>query len=212
MPLLGWLRVGHLNYGLYELIQKYIHGDYAKQRKILLREFEAHAARSPDRRPLRVLELACGGGSLAGTFPPEIYIGIDASAERVAAARRNHPGHRFEACDVSGPEFDAHIAGADFIFCHGLLHHIDDAACRALVAKVQRLSKKPSAFVVIEPLLTKPWRNPGGYLIAKMDEGPYFRTAEGYGEFFRGLDLTLDRLSLFPRLPLHMEVYVSRFG
>ncbi|MEQ1918522.1 MAG: class I SAM-dependent methyltransferase [Elusimicrobiota bacterium] len=211
MPLLDFLRVGHLKYSLYELTQKYIHGDYAKQRKILLRELETHAARAPGRAAPRVLELACGGGSLAGIFPPDIYLGIDASTERVKAARLNHPEHHFEACDVTSPGFDAHIAGADFIFCHGLLHHIDDASCRALVLKSQRLAKKPATFVVIEPLLAAPWENPGGYLVAKMDEGYFFRTAEGYRDFFRDLDLRLDSFSLFPRLPLQMEVYIVRF-
>ena len=206
------IHFGHLDYRLYERIQVYIHGDYARQKAILGREFDRHAAEAPDRAACRVLELACGGGSLADAFPPERYLGIDRSSGRIEAARRGHPRHRFEAGDVTGPDLEGRLADADFVFCHGLLHHLDDGECRALVAAVRNLARKPATLVAIEPLLPEPWLNPAGFLVGKMDEGRFFRPDRGYRPLFGGQALRTESFSLFPRLPLRMTAYVARFA
>jgi SAM-dependent methyltransferase len=203
------VHVGHLRYDLYKRVQDYIHAGYVHQKAILTRTSIFHragAAASP-----RVLELACGGGSLAEVFPAESYTGIDASAERVAAARRDQPSRSFEVCEVDSPALEKAMSGSDFIFCHGLLHHIDDRDCAALLDRLARNARRPATFVAIEPLLPEPWRNPLGYLVGKLDEGRYFRSSAGYRRLFQGLDFTVERFSLLPRLPLDMEAFVVRW-
>mgnify|MGYP001610657759 FL=1 len=160
----------HLRYDWYKRSQDYIHRGYAPQKAILSRAWEEHRGAVPAAPRPRILELACGGGSLAEAFPGEDYIGVDASAERVEAARRDHPRHAFEVCDVNSPAFDALLARSDFVFCHGLLHHIDDRDCGALLSRLSRHAPKPATFVAIEPLLPKLWRNPLGYAVGMLDE------------------------------------------
>ena len=205
------IHVGHLRYGLYKRVQDLIHGGYRQQRGLLGRCWATHRMGAVRGRRARVLELACGGGSMVGAFHPDDYAGVDASAERIAAARRDHPHHRFDVVDVTGPAFDDVIAAADFVFCHGLLHHLDDAACRDLIARVGRVAARPSTFIAIEPLLPKPWRNPVGYAVGKLDEGHFFRESDGYRQLFGGLPLRTERFNLLPRLPLEMEAFVTRF-
>lgn len=202
------LHVGHLPAWLYRAVQSYLHGGYASHRRILGREREALRARGGGPR---VLELACGLGSLAELFPPEAYLGVDSSGGRVAAARAAHPGWRFETLDVTSPGFDRLLEGSSFVFCHGLLHHLGDRECRELIGRVRRSCPRPAAFVALEPLLPEPaWRNPPGWLLMKMDEGRFVRGSAGYRALFGDLPLSTERYTLLPRFPLEMEAYAAR--
>jgi 2-polyprenyl-3-methyl-5-hydroxy-6-metoxy-1,4-benzoquinol methylase len=202
--------VGHLRYGVYKRVQDFIHVGYAHQRAILESAWSTHGKASVAPGSTRVLELACGGGSLAEAFAPEEYVGVDASLERITAARRDHPRHQFEARDVTSPNLDDAIACAEFVFCHGLLHHISDAECQELIARVDRLVRKPATFIAIEPLLPRAWRNPLGYVVAKLDEGRHFRSSAAYRALFGVRPVTTTRFSLLPRLPLEMESFTTR--
>ena len=201
--------VGHLSYKFYRLTQAYLHPGYAKEKDVLLRQFEAHRARRSGSKPPRILELACGLGDLSGVFPIENYLGVDSSQARIAAARAANPGRHFEIVDVTSAHFDELIACADFIFCHGLLHHLNDENCRALIKRVYRLALRPATFVAMEPLAPeRPLLNPLGWLICKMDEGYFIRHADGYQALFTGWNFSTDHYDLMPRFPLDMEAYV----
>ena len=59
----------------------------------------------------RVLEIGCGPGDLLAATRPSLGVGIDASPQMVALARRRHASLRFhemsaESLDLEGREFD----------------------------------------------------------------------------------------------------------
>jgi SAM-dependent methyltransferase len=201
--------VGHLNYKLYRLIQAYLHPGYAKEKALLLRQFEAHRTRRASGSPPRILELACGLGDLSGIFPIENYLGVDASESRIAVARSENPGRRFEIVDVTSKHFDELIGSSDFIFCHGLLHHLSDTDCLGLIDRVRRHAPRPATFVAMEPVMPeRPLLNPLSWLICKMDEGYFIRRTAGYRALFTGESITTEPYDLMPRYPLGMEAYV----
>jgi len=204
-----------MKYNWYRLLQKYVHADYARQKAIISRQFKAHVASLPEKQlasyPAAVLELACGGGNLATTFPAASYLGLDISAERVTAACIQYPAYKFAVCDVTGPEFRNLLANFDFIFCHGLLHHLDDKSCYELMAHVRFLARKPTTFLAIEPILPFMWQNPLGFLLAKLDEGRYIRPSQGCCPFFVGGTIQIEALNYFPRWPVNMEAYMVKY-
>jgi SAM-dependent methyltransferase len=203
-----------MRYTVYKWLQDYVHTGHQRQRAILLREFESHVALNTQARQgsrSSVLELACGGGDLATVFPAETYLGIDLTADRIAAARREYPGYRFAVCDVNSTGFQALVREFDFIFCHGLLHHIDDQSCHTLLDQFQHLTPRPTTFVAIEPILPVVWKNPLGFFLARLDAGHYIRPPQRYQRFFENCQLRTEYLNYFPRWPVHMEAYIARY-
>ncbi len=200
-----------MTYTLYKMLQTYVHKDYAQQKAILSQEFQAHAAHLSTWplpfRTVQVLELGCGGGNLASIFPPQSYWGLDLSAERVKAAQREYPAYRFTVCPIPSPEFETLLREFDFIFCHALLHHLDDQSCHELLTLVRSSARKPTTFVAIEPILPVLWKNPLGFLLAKLDEGKYVRTSQQYLQFFQDGCVSAIALNFFPRWPVKEEAY-----
>ncbi len=195
-----------MKYWLYKCLQDYVHTGYAWQRGVLAREYQTHVKANGGPR---VLELGCGGGSLVTAFNPNVYTGIDVSEERIAAAQADYPGYSFIAAEIADKRIDEKLQEVGFVFCHGVLHHIDDAAVRALIERIRRSAIKPATFVAIEPILPNAWTNPPGYLIAKLDDGKWIRLSKDYRPFFSGCDLRVEKYSFFPRWPMHMEAYIA---
>ena len=198
-----------MRYRSYHRLQRYVHRGYQWQREVLRRALAEHRAIRDDAAP-RVVELASGGGNLADVFSGPEYVGIDLIPERVAAAAVAHPGHRFVVGDVSGSDVEHLLAGRDFVFCHGLLHHLDDLQCRQLVETVEAHVSRPATVVVMEPWLPAAWPNLPGHLLCKLDDGKFIRPRHAYaGLFAKGL-VREEATSNFPRWPVDMEAYVGR--
>jgi malonyl-CoA O-methyltransferase len=70
----------------------------------------AAGARAVPGSPKRVLEIGSGSGDgtavLAETFPDAEIVGVDLSEQMVQAARRAHPGSRFEVADAAALPFE----------------------------------------------------------------------------------------------------------
>jgi 2-polyprenyl-3-methyl-5-hydroxy-6-metoxy-1,4-benzoquinol methylase len=104
------------------------------------------AARSTSPRPLRVLDLACGGGHVVVSLARRAarhgirveWIGWDVSAAsveyaRTLAVRRRVQGVRFEIGDaLRGPMPDE----VDVALCTLFLHHLEDADAATLLRKM----------------------------------------------------------------------------
>lgn len=199
-----------MKYTFYKALQDYVHTGHLRQKKIIYSELETHKQFS--NQDPTVLELACGGGNLAPAFPAKRYLGIDLMPDRIAEAKKEFPEHEFRVCDTKSSEFEMLIGNYDFIFCHGLLHHIDDDTCRWLIQCIRDRAKKPTTFLAIEPVLEPFWRNPLGFFLAKMDDGRYVRTPQSYQVFFEGCDLRTKYLSYPPRWFVNMEAYSVKFA
>lgn len=94
----------------------------------------------------RVLDVGCGTGDI-GAFIAQrgaSVVGIDASAEMIAAARERHPGLDFRVHDATQLDFEHEF---DAVFSHATLHWVqppDDA-----IAGMRR-ALKPGGRVVAE--------------------------------------------------------------
>jgi len=120
-------------------------------------------------RPLRVLDVACGGGHVVVSLArlaaaeriPIDLIGCDASPvaldyARTHAERAGVKGVRFERADALR---DPMPAGIDVVLCTLFLHHLPDADVAALL---QRMKDAAALMVVVSDLR----RTRLGYLFA----------------------------------------------
>ena len=80
------------------------------------------------RAGVRLLDVGCGPGTISADFArrvtPGPVVGIDASAQVIAEARRDHPGVSFTTGDVYRLDFPD--ASFDIVHAHQLLQHLAD--------------------------------------------------------------------------------------
>jgi SAM-dependent methyltransferase len=156
----------------YDLLQYIVHGDYSVLGATILKAYDRH-------RPAKAIELGCGTGLLSRFFAGDEYTGVDTDAVRIELARRHHPEHEFVVGDATdlGAEY---LARFTFIFCHGWIHHLDDAQVRRLIDQIRVAAVRSGHLIellVLEPLMpNQPWLNPLGYGIAQADRGGRVRT------------------------------------
>lgn len=127
----------------------------------------------------RILDLGCGPADVAPLLGDVEYVGVDASAAYVAAARRRvGAGGRVHLASVL--EFDPGPAGSfDAVIAIGLLHHLDDiAAARAFELGARALGKG-GRMLTIDPceLPGLPWV---ARRLISLDRGSEVRSPEGY--------------------------------
>ena len=98
----------------------------------------------------RIVDIGCGTGELVRFLPGTEYVGFDASADYVQAARAQHGRlGRFVEARVGGaslvsePPFDLAIA-------FGVLHHLDDAEADRLFAEARSLLKPAGRLVTYD--------------------------------------------------------------
>jgi len=157
-----------------------VHGDHEASGRAILEAYNPY-------RPGLVLELGCGTGVLSKFFEPGEYVGCDLDAGRIESARENYPGHEFIVADATKlrPDF---VAGFSFVFCHAWVHHINDEPVRRILDRIAAGSlqaRRPIGMLVLEPLLPeRPFLNPLGYLLAKLDRGRFVRRDEAMRSLF----------------------------
>lgn len=145
-------------------------GGFRRHRELLAREF-------PEAGP-RILDVGCGSGLLAASFPPERYLGVDLQPEFLRRARVRNSAHVFCAMDARGlgladGAFDAAL------LC-GVIHHLDDAGARALLREVRRVLQPGGRLLMWEDVPTRSAGNLVGRLVHRLDAGGLIRTAEHY--------------------------------
>jgi SAM-dependent methyltransferase len=80
------------------------------------------------RAGIRLLDVGCGPGTITADFArrlaPGAVVGLDASTQVIAEARRDHPGIPFTIGDVYRMDFPD--ASFDIVHAHQLLQHLVD--------------------------------------------------------------------------------------
>jgi SAM-dependent methyltransferase len=135
-------------------------------------------------RVSHVLDVGCGPGTNAREFRHAEYLGVDISPRYVAEARRRH-GREFVVGDVTSwrPPTDARF---DFILVNSLLHHLDDAGVRRVLAMLRDALSEGGHLHLLELVL--PAEAGVARLLARADRGRFSRSLEHWralcGELF----------------------------
>ena len=156
--------------GLYNAFQKLLHGDYENAGGAI--------GAMKSQYPGRALELGCGTGIFSRFFEPGMYVGVDLDSGRVDLAKELQPEHEFISGDVTALD-PLWLTDFGFVFCYGVMHHIDDAGINRILGAFDRASAvagKPIHFLVMEPVMPeKTLLNIPGWMLGKLDRGNYVR-------------------------------------
>jgi SAM-dependent methyltransferase len=131
-------------------------------------------------RVRRVLDVGCGPGTNTHWFAAHDYLGVDINPGYIEDARRR-TGRRFLVADVTTYQVDP-SERFDFIFLNSLLHHIDTASVRRLLANLATLLTDDGYIHILDLVL--PPQLSIGRLLAKWDRGGYPRPLEEWRALF----------------------------
>ncbi len=132
----------------------------------------------------RVLDIGCGPAWYLDRLPPCDYHGFDIDSRYIAYARRRF-GDRGHFYDQAYTETQrAELAPFDRVMFMGLLHHLDDAECHALLDLVAR-SLAPGGRVVSQDTVLYEGQSRLSRFLARNDRGQYVRSPEGFLDLAR---------------------------
>jgi SAM-dependent methyltransferase len=134
-----------------------------------------------------ILDIGCGTGEILDYLPAGItYIGYDISAPYIESARK-----RYGACATFHCQwFDEFALDAlpkfDIIMAIGLVHHLDDAHARQLLALAKKALKPGGRLITRDPCYA-PGQSPIARLLIACDRGQHVRSAEQYDQLAQGI-------------------------
>lgn len=138
-----------------------------------------------------ILDVGCGPAAMFPYLPPVDYTGVDLNPLHIAAAQKQFGDKgRFIAIDASA-DLPGEPGSYDLVFALAILHHLDDAQARPLIANMLRLVKDGGRVVTFDSVRL-PNQNPVARLFNALDSGLNIRTAEGYAELADGLDAEIE--------------------
>lgn len=135
--------------------------------------------RALGRTPGRVLDFGCGTGCNAFIFDQFSYVGVDKDADRIAYATQAYTGYDFRAVRTDSLPFDA--ASFDAVFVCGVLHHLDDDACSASLARIADVLRPGGRLLLLEPCFTRTHRI-RNLAMAVFDKGRHIRDTATYAK------------------------------
>lgn len=127
----------------------------------------------------RLLDIGCGPGTLVPFLPGFVrYLGLEPSAEYVAASRARYGARgefRVGGIEALRPEDGPFERAVAF----GVLHHLDDAEARALLAGA-RAALAPGGWLVTIDGCFAPEQPPLARHLLRQDRGRHVRDRAGY--------------------------------
>jgi SAM-dependent methyltransferase len=181
------------NVGLYIALQKGIGAD-----RIRYRCLEEAELKPGD----RVLDVGCGPAYYFDRLPEVDYVGFDTCEPYVAYARR-HYGQRGDFhCEILTADHLSKLGQFDAVLLFGLLHHLDDAKCSALLDISARGLAPGGRVISCDPTLHQGQCRVSRWL-SQNDRGGYVRRQESYDGMARASfgDLETHMLDTLSRLP-----------
>jgi SAM-dependent methyltransferase len=132
----------------------------------------------------RILDVGCGPAYYLDRLPACAYHGFDTDPGYIAYARRRFGdrGHFYD--EPFTEEHRRALPPFDRVMLMGLLHHLDDGACDALLDLIAR-SLAPGARVVTLDTVLFPGQSTLSRLLAKNDRGDFVRYPEGFSAIGR---------------------------
>jgi SAM-dependent methyltransferase len=161
----------------------------------------------------RVLDLGCGPGDILQFLPAVDYVGYDVNPAYIERARKRF-GSRGQFHSSAIEEDFNPGKGFDAVIAHGVLHHLDDEAARALF-RVARRALKPGGRLVTFDGCFAEGQSPLARLFLSLDRGRHVRTREGYerlarAEFDQVKSVLRDDLIRIPYTHIIMECGTGR--
>ena len=126
-----------------------------------------------------VLDLGCGPADVFAWMPQVKYIGVDASPDYIAAARRRYGENATLICGDVNDLARKHFAAFDAIVCLGVLHHLNDDEVLGLLRSARDLLKPSGRFVSYDPCFTEPQHRVARW-IHRHDRGNFVRFDRQY--------------------------------
>ena len=165
---------------LYEWIQTLLSGPDAKARiaRDLFMGLEGK----------RVVEIGCGPGLWSDHLQHAAsYVGVDRNSQHIEAANSRHstPHTTFFCGDLADASVIHAIGACDAVVAIGILHHLDDAIARSVLAQSIALLRPKGVFIGLEPVYHQR-QNPVARLLNWLDSGKNIRTEGGYRALFPG--------------------------
>lgn len=162
----------------------------------------------------KVLDLGCGPARLMQYLPDVDYLGVDISKKYIDAARREYGDRgRFEVMNAGDLAHDTEHQKMtyDAVFSFGLLHHIDDATAKSVIAAAHNVLKPGGRYVNLDTAF-RPGQSVGGRIFGMLDRGQHVRTPEAYTALARTAfdDVTCDVREDTMWLPACHTVMTSR--
>ena len=127
-----------------------------------------------------VLDVGCGTAVVLDYLPADIgYVGIDLSIDYIDAARAKY-GERgtFLVGDVAQLPVDS-IPPADRAIAIGLLHHLEDAEVRSLLAAIRGRLSPGGHLVTIDPCFDPAQSGFARFMVSR-DRGQNVRSIQAY--------------------------------
>lgn len=140
---------------------------------------------------MKVMDVACGPGSLFPYLSETDYTGIDLNGRSIEHARELYGT---QGCFVAGDVtkgLPGKVGSFNLVIVSGLLHHLGDDEARKLFSSLQELLKPDGRIVTIDPV----WldrQNPIARLFNHLDSGLNIRTPWQYEALVAHLPLQLE--------------------
>lgn len=141
-----------------------------------MREWGLEAAQP--RAGERVLDVGCGPAYYVENLGHVDYIGFDTDARYIAEAKARFPKARF-FCEEFGPRHAESLGPFDAVMLMGLLHHLEDPYCDALLSLIARSLRPGGRVVALDPIVF-PGQSAFSRFLSKNDRGDHVRTELGY--------------------------------
>jgi ubiquinone/menaquinone biosynthesis C-methylase UbiE len=127
----------------------------------------------------RILDVGCGTARILRYLPVARYVGIDNNSRYISAARERYQNRgEFVVGDVGALSLNP-SEQFDIVLASGILHHIDDASAKGLLAVSARLLAKNGRMVIADPVVA-PGQSPVAKFLISLDRGRNVRTPEHY--------------------------------
>ena len=188
------------NVGLYIAVQKGIGADRIRYR--CLDEVELKPGD-------RVLDVGCGPAYYFNRLPEVKYVGFDTSEPYIAYARRRFGKRGDFRCGVLADEHLSELGQFDAVLLFGLLHHLDDAHCAALLDLTARLLAPGGRVVSCDTTVHEGQRRVSRWM-SENDRGEHVRQPKSYDSLARAHfgELETTMLDTLSRLPT--SIYMMR--